>query len=206
MTRDGVLFQLSSEIASQQKLTVKLEKNLIRYTVAKEIVYVKSNQCRMQVICLSVLFYISLMYRSYDDVTVSRSTMGIFALWFICSPYEVAFQDKQKVRKIYPFMCSTPLPTWNRKQVKLTLDFKPLLRVTSVLFISYTFEVNNEKKCLLINSILVTKKNLHFFTTHGICQQHFLEGYVSLKRCIITKSFGFNLELILRKKYYLYID
>ena len=85
-----------------------------------------------------------------------------------------------------PFMCSTPLPTWNRKQVKLTLDFKPLLRVTSVSFISYTFEVNNEKKCLLINSILVTKKELHFFTTHGICQQHFLEGYVSLKRCIIT--------------------
>lgn len=43
MTRDEVLFQLSSEIASQQKLTVKLEKNLIRYTVAKEIVYVKNN-------------------------------------------------------------------------------------------------------------------------------------------------------------------
>lgn len=60
-------------------------------------------------------------------------------------------------------MCSTPLPTWNRKQVKLTLDFKPLLRVTSVLFISYTFEVNNEKKCLLINSILVTKKRTTFF-------------------------------------------
>ena len=62
-----------------------------------------------------------------------------------------------------PFMCSTPLPTWNRKQVKLTLDFKPLLRVTSVLFISYTFEVNNEKKMSIDKLNTCDKKGTTFF-------------------------------------------